>query len=101
MAVGARCVTNANRNAGTVFTETMNSYRHVYTRSDVLLWTPIRLQKELYLYSARDCKEFLVWIVSRGFVASSFDRPERVLVLQVKQVTERDVVITLALQTTW
>jgi len=37
MAVGARCVTNANRNAGTVFTETMNSYRHVYTRSDVLL----------------------------------------------------------------
>jgi hypothetical protein len=47
------------------------------------------------------CKEFLVWIVSRGFVAFTFDRPERVSVLQVKQVTERDVVTTLALQTTW
>jgi len=56
MAVGLRCATNANRIAGTDFTETMNSHRHVYTWSDVLLLTPIRLQKELYLFSARDCK---------------------------------------------
>jgi len=62
-------------------------------------------EETIPLFSKRlqehQCKEFLVWIVSRGFVASSFDRPERVSVLQVKQVTERDVVITLALQTTW
>jgi len=36
MAVGLRCATNANKIAGTDFTEIMNSNRHIYTRSDVL-----------------------------------------------------------------